>query len=202
MPEYELLYFPARGRAEQIRLMFALEDRSFTENPAANWPELKPNTPFGRLPVLTERSDEGEFVLAESGAIMRHLGRLFGKYGSNARDHAMCDALADFIADERAKYIPVAYAAVLKTTDEVISAFWEHLPKTLGDLERMLARNPNPDAGWFITDTLTFADVGTFDYLDALELLKPGCLADYPGLQGFVARFRALPAIAPYLAKR
>src|SRR5512147_3210515 len=57
MYDFELLYFPARGRAEQIRLMFALQGLTLHENPASNWPELKPTTPFGLLPVFTERCD-------------------------------------------------------------------------------------------------------------------------------------------------
>lgn len=179
--------------------MFALQDVPFTENPVANWSEIKPGTPFGRLPVMTERSDDSEFVLAESGAIMRHLARRFDMYGGSVNEHALCDALADFIADERTKYISVAYAAVLGTTEETIAAFWKNLSQPLGHLERMLGRNPD---GWFVTNKPTFADVGTFDYLDGLEGLQAGCLKDYPGLTAFVARFRALPAISPHLATR
>jgi glutathione S-transferase len=202
MSDYELLYFPARGRAEQIRLMFTLQSVPFTDNPATNWGEIKPTTPFGRLPILTERSDDGEFVLAESGAIMRHLGRRFEMVGSSPREHALCDALTDFIADERTKSISVAYAAVIGTTEEAIAAFWKQLPQALGYLERLAQRNSDPTAGWLVTNALTFADVGAFDYLDGLEGLEPGVLKDYPGLQSFVARFRALPAVSAYLAKR
>lgn len=202
MSSYELLYFPARGRAEQIRLMFALNSVPFSENPAANWLELKPSTPFGMLPVLTERSDDGEFVLGESGAVMRHLARRFEMYGSDDRHCAICDALADFVADARTKYIAVAYAGTLGTSEATIAAFWEQLPHTLAVLERALQRSTSPDAGWFVGDKLTFADVATFDYIDALETLRPGCLADYAGLVAFAAKFRALPTIAPFLAER
>ena len=202
MTSYELLYFPARGRAEQVRLMFTLAEQPFTENPAADWAELKPGTPFGRLPVVTERSDAGEFELAESGAIMRHLARRHDMYGSDAAHHAMCDSLADFVADERTKYISVAYAATLGTSEDEIAQYWEQLPQTLRDIDRALARSTQPDAGWFITDTLTFADIATFDYLDALDGLKPGCLDAHPQLQAFVTKFRELPQVAPFLAER
>ncbi len=203
MSSYELLYFPARGRAEQIRLLFALLDIPLRENPAANWPELKPNTPFGRLPVLTERDDDGgEFVLAESGAVMRHIARRHAMYGSSEQHHAQADALFDYVADERTKYISIAYAAMLGTTEEAIAAYWEALPHTLRDLERARERSTSPDAGWFITDKPTFADVATFDYLDALDGLRSGCLDGHAGLVEFVGRFRALPRIAPFLAER
>lgn len=202
MSDFELLYFPARGRAEQIRLMFALKGLPLRENPAENWPELKPTTPFGMLPVMTERSDDGEFVLAESGAIMRYLARRFEMYGRNHRQHAMADALADFVSEARTKYIAVAYAALIGTTAEAIEKYWTQLPTTLGLLERALERSTNPAAGWFIGDELTFADVATFDYLDALERLRPGCLDGHAKLQAFVTKFRALPSIAPFIAER
>lgn len=202
MYQDHLLYFPARGRAEQIRLMFAYKAAPFTENPAADWPAVKPTTPFGQLPIYTERSEEGELVLAESGAIMRHLARRFDMYGNTRAHYAHCDALADFTADARTKYIPIAYAALMKTPEDAIAKYWETLPQTLGFIERALSRSTAPDAGWFICDTVTFADVATFDYLDGLEMLKPYCLRGHPGLVAFVARFRALPTIATYLANR
>lgn len=202
MTDFELLYFPARGRAEQIRLMFALKGVALRETPPGNWMEVKPSTPFGQLPVLTDRTGGDEFVLAESGAIMRHLARRFDMYGSTDRQRAMADALGDFTADARTKYIPIAYAATLGTTEDAIAKYWEQLPSTLGALERARARSTSPSAGWFIGDALTFADVAVFDYLDALERLRPGCLDGYAGLQAFMAQFRALPTIAPFIAER
>lgn len=204
MHTYELLYFPLRGRGEQVRLMFALKDVPVTEVtvPPPSWPTVKPTTPFGQIPVLTERGDEGEIVIPESGAILRHLARRFDMYGDTARQRAMCDALADLIATHRAKLAPVAYAAFFHTTPEVIAKFWEEVPHTLELLEKVHSRSTAPAAGWFIGEKLTFADVTTFDFLDAVQGLKPEVLDSCPGLKGFVERFRALPTIAPFLKGR
>jgi glutathione S-transferase len=198
---YELLYFPARGRAEQIRLLFAFKGVPFTDA-TADWPAQKDGTPFGQLPVLIERGDDGELVLPESGAILRHLARRFDMYGSTLHEHALCDALADFVADARSRYVPVAFTALFKTTPEAIEAYYKALPRTLGLLERALLRSKNPAAGWFIGDAVTFADVAAFDHLDAVEQLKPGILDGLPGLDAFMKRFRALPTVAPFLANR
>lgn len=202
MSSYELLYFPARGRAEQVRLMFTLAGIAYDEVPPADWGAMKADTPFGRLPVVTVRGEEGELELAESGAIMRHLARRSEMYGSGELQHAMCDALADYVADERTKYISVAYAATLGTSEAEIEAYWKHLPQTLRDLERALARSTSADSGWFIGESVTFADVTAFDYLDALETLRAGCLAEHAGLTAFVARFRGLPKLETFLAER
>ena len=203
MPSYELLYFPARGRAEQIRVLFALHGVAFTDTPVTNWAELKPDLQFGRLPVLIERDDDGgEFVLPESGAIMRHLARAFGAYGEDARSWARADALADFVTDERNKLVKVIYAAMVGTTEDEIAKFWQQLPAALGCLERSVSKSSDSAAGWFIGARPTFADVVAFDFLDALEVLDAKALADYPGLKGFVARVRALPALGKFLAER
>lgn len=93
MARYELMYFPARGRAEQIRVLLAHEGIDFTEVSPGNWLEVKPTTPFRRMPVMTEHRDDGDFVLAESGAIMRHLAREHGLYGSSPTQAAMCDSV-------------------------------------------------------------------------------------------------------------
>ncbi|MBL9041701.1 MAG: glutathione S-transferase family protein [Myxococcales bacterium] len=202
MHDYELIYFPARGRAEHIRILLALKGIPYRETMPSDWPSQKPKTPFGLLPILIERGDDGEFSLAESGAILRHLARRFDMYGSGARQHAMCDSLADFIADSRTKYIPIAYAATFQTSPEAVAKYYEQLPQTLATLERALGRSQSPEAGWFIGDSVTFADVTAFDYLDGIEKLQPASLSDFPALQGFVNRFRALPALASFLATR
>ena len=118
---------------------------------------------------LTERGEGAEFCLAESGAILRHLARRFDMYGSGLSQHAMADSLADFVAESRSKYVPIAYAATFHTSPEAIAKFYEHLPQTLAILERAHGRSQSPAAGWFIGDAVTFADVTAFDYLDGIE---------------------------------
>jgi glutathione S-transferase len=202
MSNYELTYFPSRGRAEQIRLLLTLQGLSFDEKTPSNWMELKPETPFGLLPVFTDRSDGDELVIAESGAILRHLARKHDMYGNSLRHYAMCDALADWVAEARTAFVPIAYPAILKPSEAQVEQYWKQLPQTLGLLERALGRSTKPEAGWFVTDRPTFADVATFDLVDAISGLRPDCLADYPKLRTFMAQFRSQPTIASYLAAR
>lgn len=202
MSDYEIVYFPSRGRAEQIRLLFTLKSVPFTETAPANWAELKPETPFGLLPVFTDRTEGDTLVIPESGAILRHLARKFDMYGSSPRHFAMCDALADWVAEARTAYIPIRYAAILQPSEEQVERYWASVPQTLGLLERALGRSTKPEAGWFVTDQPTFADVAAFDLVDGIESLKPESLADYPKLRAFMAKFRAQPTIERFLAER
>ena len=201
MASYELLYFPARGRAEQIRTLLAYKGVDFTES-CPNWAEVKPTTPFGRLPIMNIQDEGGALELPESGAIMRYLGQAHGMYGSSAHEGHMCEALADYLADERGRLIGVAYAGTIGTTEAEIAKFWEQLPATLDNLERALGRCTSADSGWFIGAELTFADISAFDFLDHLRQVKPEALDSHPKLQAFVAKVRAEPALATFLAER
>jgi glutathione S-transferase len=78
MPEYTLYYFPTRGKAEAIRLLFHYKGIPFEDVRLSDqeWVSKKSSVPFGQLPVLVEDGKQ----IAQSWAIMRHLAHKFGKY--------------------------------------------------------------------------------------------------------------------------
>ncbi|MRG96164.1 glutathione S-transferase family protein [Polyangium spumosum] len=195
---YELLYFPLRGRAEPIRLTFALANVAFTNTGVTNWPDLKPKTPLGQLPVLVERSESGERQIPQSMAIIRHLARSFGLDGKDEVEKTKADVAAETINDWRSRFAPVVFAAFMNTEQAVIDKYWSDLPGMLRTVEGLLG-----DTKWFGGgDAPTFADVLAFDTLDSHVGLKADCLADFPKLRALADRFRALPSVASYLAKR
>ncbi|MDI1483426.1 glutathione S-transferase family protein [Polyangium sp. y55x31] len=195
---YELLYFPLRGRAEPIRLMFATANVDFTNTPVTNWPELKPKTPLGQVPVLIERSESGERQLPQSMAIVRHLARVFNLDGKDEVEKTNTDVAAETINDWRTKFAPVQFAAFMHTEQAVIDKYWADLPGTLRTLEGLLG-----SCTWFGGgESPTYADVLAFDALDNHVGMKPESLADFPRLRALHDRFRALPSVAAYLAKR
>jgi len=195
---YELLYFPIRGRAEPIRLLFAAAGVSFTNTGVTNWPELKPKTPLGQLPVLIERSESGERQIAQSMAIVRHLARVFDLYGKDETEKTTTDIAAETINDWRGKFAPVQFAAFMKTDPAVIDKYWADLPGTLRVIDGLLG-----SCTWFGGgEAPTYADVLAFDALDNHVALKPESLADFPKLRALHDRFRALPNVASYLEKR
>jgi glutathione S-transferase len=110
--------------------------------------------------------------------------------------------IADTATDWRNKWVPVAFARMFNTPVETIEKYWHELPQTLALFEKLHAQSAAPEAGWFIGEKITFADVILFDILDEHVAVRPELLVDYPGLAGFVARFKALPGIAARLATR
>lgn len=201
-PKFELLYFPVRGRGEQIRLMFACAQVPFTDTNVTDWPASKASMPLGQLPVLREQTAEGETLIPQSGAITRHLARLFDMYGANEQQRTRADYLADAMTDWREKFVPIALAGMFKTDADTIAKYWNDLPATLSLFEKQLGQSSAPAAGWFVGEKVTFADVLAFEVLDGHLGLRPESLNDYPGLKAFTARFAALPGVAAYLAAR
>ena len=94
------------GRGEFVRLMFELSGQSYTEIGAT---EGGPAKVFGMLdragkwngyplfapPIIKK----GDFVLCQTPAIMRYLGKKFQYYPKNEEDEAHADALMSFVTD-------------------------------------------------------------------------------------------------------
>jgi glutathione S-transferase len=83
MVQYKLTYFDLRALGEPARLILHYAKQPFDDVRIthADWPKLKPSTPFGQVPVLEV---DGK-PLAQSFAIYRYLARQFGK-GSPKHD--------------------------------------------------------------------------------------------------------------------
>lgn len=81
-------YFDIKGKAEYVRLAFAIGGVDFTDErvPFAEWKETKPNMRWHYLPELTLTTAEGEQVtVGQSNAILRFAGKLTGLYPSDVR---------------------------------------------------------------------------------------------------------------------
>jgi glutathione S-transferase len=211
MSKPTLLYFPARGRAEVIRLVLAEAGVEYDEHhlgkgspPAASGrpTDMAVLTeqrvlPFGAAPVWEE---PGGLRLAQSAAIANHLARRHGLLGGNPLEAARCDELLGAVDDVRGEVrklamVPAEQRAAVRTQlQETI------LPRWLGMLERHL--KPSLDAtGFAVGGTLTVADLALW-YL--LELVRDNglgaALEQCPALTGFFGRIAARPKIAAYLA--
>lgn len=203
MSPYKLIYFDGRGRAEIIRLIFTAAGVAFEDHrvPMDQWAQLKPNTPMGVLPLL---ETEG-VTLCQSLAIARYLARKFGLAGKTELDQAKVDIVVDSVEDT-IKPIPQFWkfekdeekkAQLKKTYIE------ETLPTFLTNLEKLLSTNHSGD-GYFVGDSLTWADLYFYALLGRLELLVE--LTDpfekFPKLKALTDRIGSQPKIAEYIAKR
>ena len=87
MASYKLIYFDFRGRAEAIRMLFALANQEFEDHRVvySEWPAQKASTPFQKLPILevTDAETQQKTTLSQSMAIGRFLANRFNMAGKN-----------------------------------------------------------------------------------------------------------------------
>ncbi|TOF81862.1 hypothetical protein CGJ15_26295, partial [Vibrio parahaemolyticus] len=97
MPEYKLIYFNSRGRAELARWICAYGNIPYTDEriPKADWPSRKPGISGGKLPVLMVDGKQ----LPESLAIARYLAKQAKLVPDDDFDAAVCDALVDTLSE-------------------------------------------------------------------------------------------------------
>ena len=202
MPTYKLYYFNGRGGAEQIRFIFAqagvqYEDVRFTDE---TWPEFKPKTPYGQMPVLEV---DGK-MLAGSGPIARYLAEEYGLAGSNAFENAEIAGIIDVANDLMLKVIAIspfgekdeARRAELKKELEE-----KHFPKYLGALEKRAEDNGSAD-GWIYGTKVTYVDLRLCVQFDFIEQFIPGTLDKYPAMKKLKSSVENLPAIAKWIKER
>jgi hypothetical protein len=68
---YKLSYFNIRARAEFLRYMFAFANQDYVDHRIddQDWPKIKPNMPFGQVPILEIRQGRKVDIIAQSSAI-------------------------------------------------------------------------------------------------------------------------------------
>ncbi len=210
MAKPTLIYFPARGRAELIRLVLAEAGVDYEEHPVGrgtppvngrptDFAALKASgdLPFEAVPVWEE---PGGFRLAQSLAIASHVGRTHGLGGRTPAEAAQIDEWLGAFEDVRAelrKLTPMppdqrpAFRTELRTTI---------LPRWLGWLDRLLRANRG-GAGFTVGEGITVADLALYYLLETIRDNGMGEAIDrYPALAAFEKRIASRPRIAAYLA--
>nr|XP_019596657.1 PREDICTED: hematopoietic prostaglandin D synthase isoform X1 [Rhinolophus sinicus]XP_019596658.1 PREDICTED: hematopoietic prostaglandin D synthase isoform X1 [Rhinolophus sinicus]XP_019596659.1 PREDICTED: hematopoietic prostaglandin D synthase isoform X1 [Rhinolophus sinicus] len=102
MPNYKLIYFNMRGRAEIIRYIFAYLDIKYEDHrlEQANWPEIKSTFPFGKIPIL----EIDGLKLHQSLAIARYLTKNTDLAGKTELEQCQVDAIVDTLDDFMSRF--------------------------------------------------------------------------------------------------
>jgi glutathione S-transferase len=201
MAPLKLTYFNLRARAELSRLILAYAGVEYEDIRVdqSRWPEHKPSTPFGQLPIL----EVDGVTLCQSKTIARFLATKFGIAGKTDLEKAQVDMIADCIEDIYAPTIRLFSEKDPAKQAELKDKFQkETLPTSLGLLEKLLKSNKGGD-GYFVGDSLTWVDIGFTDFLswlNALEIVVP--LNDNPKLKSLKERVESVPKIAEWIKNR
>jgi glutathione S-transferase len=159
-PTLRLRYFPFPGRGGAIRDALRIGGIAFEDAhvPPERFPKIKPELPFGSLPVLDVETRAGTVSAAQSNAILRFVGRRAGLYPADDVRALKVDEVLDLgedlyhlltpsMAEENAE----RRMAMRKVLAE------ETLPRWIGFLERLLVANGR--TGFVAGDALTVADL-------------------------------------------
>lgn len=200
MPHYKLTYFNVRAKAEVARLLFSIAGVEYEDERIefSSWPDLKPSTPFGQLPVLEVNGVQ----LCQSLTIARFLANQFGLAGKSDWEKAWADMIVDCIEDVVANIGLIIHENDEVAKDELKRKFEEKLPVYLGNLEKLLRQNKGGD-GYFVGDSLTWADlafVHLFSWVALAGLPVP--VDDCPKLKALKERVEAEPRVADWFVRR
>jgi len=202
-PSYKLVYFGVRARAELIRWEFAYAGQEFEDVRVehADWPTLKPTTPFGQLPYLEV---DGK-ALAQTYSIARYIARKHGLAGQTAWEEAEVDSLVDYVGDSGKGYytwLTTVFSGDQKKADTLKEEYLTTgVVPYLQGLERLLQSNDG-GKGFFVGTKPTWGDFAVTLFVSELKFLKPDVLAKYPLLEAHASRVTELKGIKEWIKKR
>ncbi|KAJ8044172.1 S-crystallin SL11 [Holothuria leucospilota] len=206
MPSYKLISFDGKALAEVVRYLMELkgikyEDRRIQKEA---WPDLKPKTPLGQLPVL----EIDGIQYPHSHAMYRYLAREYDFYGSSSKEQLEIDVVCETVDDIWPEFYKIFNAEGDEKKNELRKKLADDgAMKLITNLEKLLKKNNN-GSGWFIGKKVTLADVMAFniiyDFLPAVLEIKEGefDLKEHDVLKAFVDRFKAQDKIADWIKRR
>lgn len=195
---------------EELQLPYQIEFYQRDKNTMLAPDSLKAIHPLGKSPVLTD----GEYTIAESGAIVEYLGRVYAngklrpddstpqhlnyQYWLHFAEGTMMPPLLLLLVmnkvQEKAQPFfvkPIAKAIAAKVTKNFINP---NLTQQLAFIETHLKLNE-----WFAGDTLTGADIQMSFPLEAS--VHRGLCKAYPAIQAYVTRIQKRDAYQAALKK-
>ncbi len=202
MNKPRLVYFDAPvSRGEECRLALTLAGVDFEDVriSGADWPALKPKTPYGSLPVLELPNG---ITLAQTNAMLVFIGRSHGLHPTDALAAAQHEGMMAHVEDLRARVSPTIRMAEpeKKAAREALVA--DYLPAWAQATERNIPGGPffagaKPNVvdlklhmavRWFIG--------GVVDYIPAT------IFADYPKLMGVYEAVKEHTGVKAWYAKK
>jgi glutathione S-transferase len=218
----ELYYWPfIQGRGEFVRL--ALEDAGARYLDVARLPEpqggLGAMARFldgderGALPFAPPFVRVGGVVVAQTANVLAFLAPRLGLVPDDdprrAEAHQIQLTIADLVDEVHDTHHPIAGSLyyedqrreALRRAEVFVR---ERLPKYLGWLERVLARNRRSRGRWLVGRDCTYVDLSAFQVVEGLRHAFPNAAgaveAGLPLLVALRDRVAARPRIAAYLA--
>jgi glutathione S-transferase len=215
----ELYYWPTiQGRGEFVRLLLEEAGANYVDvarqqdGMAAMKRFLDGERP-GALPYAPPFVVVGDTVVSQTANVLDFLAARLGLAPGDEAPRAEATqiqlTIADFVSEVHDTHHPIAGSLYYDDQKEEAKrrarSFVDHrMPKYLGWLERVLARNHESKGRWLVGADLTYVDLSAFQVIEGLRYAFPNATARLePKLERLVAlrdRVAERPRIAAYLA--
>lgn len=201
MTKPKLTYFDAPvSRGEECRLALHLAGVDFDDNrvKAADWPQLKNQTPFGGMPILEL---PGKPPLAQANAILAFIGRSYGLHPTDLFEAARHEAVMAHVEDLRANFAPTLRMQdpEKKTAREALAT--NYLPAWAARTEKQIVNAPffGGDAinvvdlklhmavRWFNSGKVDYIPATIFDDFPKLNRIHDA-VRDHAGVKAWYAK--------------
>ncbi|CAL4097598.1 unnamed protein product [Meganyctiphanes norvegica] len=198
MPEYKLIYFNMKGRAELARWCFAYGGIPYIDDRIdGNWAERKKEMPGGQVPVLMVNGKP----LSESLAIARYVAKQAGLVPEDDLEAAGCDAIVDALQGIMAEVYQKVVRSNAEPAEKQRLMKEEILPNKINPfLNRLNERLSTRE--WFISDKITWADLNIALSFASLTSFVLDVLKDYPAVKKLVEKVHSLDSIKKWLSTR
>ena len=210
-PSIKLTYFDIEGVVECVRLALVLSNTEFEDIRVKfpEWKEMKPNMPYGQLPVL--QIDDGP-LYAQSKGLLRYVGATYSKTLYPTDKLLAIEEAIGVTEDLQRSWVP-AFAPSKKLVPEGFfdteegklkikqlreEFLAEDLPKFMKYLTALLQKNGGK---WLASsDEPTIADCFALPIIRAwtrghVDYIPTTCLDPYPEIVDWIKRFCALEQI-------
>lgn len=188
-----------KGRAEVIRLILAWAGKEYEDFRFSftKWPEIKPTTPFGQVPVV---EIDGQ-IYAQSFAIGNYFAREFGLYGKSNLDALLIDQFAHLTGDFAQDAVAAFRESDKENKAEALRKVKEDIaPRYLGYVDKMVQENSGRH---ILGDIFTVADLVFYDV--ATGFLQPyveDVLDNFPSLKQLVQEVACNDRIQAYAERQ
>ncbi|XP_075215228.1 uncharacterized protein LOC142321122 [Lycorma delicatula] len=197
-PTYKLTYFNITALAEPIRFLLSYLEINFEDNriESDQWPSIKKNMPFGKVPVLEVDGKQ----LHQSVAIARYLGKKAGLAGKTEYEDLMIDIIIDTITDLRQAIGSWHYDEDENSKAKKYEPLMkETVPFYLEKIDNVIKEN----GGYLANGKLSWGDlyfVAITDYLN--YLLKFNITEKHSNIQALHDKVVSIPQIKAWIGKR
>ena len=197
-----LIYFKMRALADPPQLLLNYADIPYRyqinwEYFDKPWNEVKPNIPFGQLPLLIAQNG-GQ--IAQSGSIVRYIANKANMVPSDSNLAAMIDSIFETAHEMFFPLNPTVNFAVGAAYEEAKKSIIDNVKSRLTNFEDIL--NNTLGGSFFLGEKPYYCDFGVYHHLSLLRLLEPKIFDKYPSLNQFMNAIESIESIAKYLKLR